>query len=251
MSDLMNNVKTINSAVRTVMAIAVVGILGFGTWYGYTNYIKPSAEAKAALADLKELQTEFDVLSRRNDRLETSLKLLKSDRRMANLTILEKQIDNDGRSWRVQFKEVNAQNEAIGPAKEFSLRGERIYIDGWVVKFDDKYIEEADELRAASLFVFKSIYGSDQSPADGSPLDEQSAEDGIPDGYRSDKQRDFEKQIWGDFWTVCNDKGKQEELGVRASHGVAVSIDPVEGKTYRMDIRSGGDVSIEPIGEQP
>ena len=96
MADFMGNVKTINSAARTVMLAVVMGIVGYGGWYGYTNYIKPGAQAKQAIADLEALKVKYKAneealaaANKDNERLTTSLKLLKIQRRIANLTVLE------------------------------------------------------------------------------------------------------------------------------------------------------------------
>jgi len=38
-SKTMENVKTVNSAVRTLMMVVLAGGLGYVTWFGYHNYI--------------------------------------------------------------------------------------------------------------------------------------------------------------------------------------------------------------------
>lgn len=257
MSDLMNNVKTINSAVRTIMVAGLCGALGYGGWFGYTNYVKPSAEAKQAVADLEALKVEFeqqqDALSASealNERLATSLKLLTVDRRMANVTVLEKGKDEAGQPYmEVSFTEVNERDEPIGATRNFTLQGEKFYIDGWVATFEDKYIQEADELRDASMFVFKSIYGDAEKPIDGQRLDIESQENSPPGIYNDSQKRDFEQRIWGDFWKVCNDVDLQHELGIRTSQGQTSYVKPIEGKTYQVNIRASGGMSLKPIAE--
>ncbi|MDA7924510.1 hypothetical protein N9B60_03845, partial [Mariniblastus sp.] len=60
---------------------------------------------------------------------------------------------------------------------------------------------------------------------------------------------DFEKQIWADFWKVCNDPQLQDELGIRTSQGQTSYVKPIEGKTYRVNIRASGGMSLKPIVE--
>ena len=88
MSEIMSNVKTINSVVRTLMLLGVTGAVGYGGWFGYENYVRPGFEANQAIADLESMRAEFEAQSEEmkrvaavNERLETSLKLLKVDRR--------------------------------------------------------------------------------------------------------------------------------------------------------------------------
>ena len=104
-------------------------------------------------------------------------------------------------------------------------------------------------MRAASLYVFKSIYGDQENPSDGQSLDMSESEKGAPGIYKSAKKVAFEQKIWGDFWKVSNDEGLQKELGIRATHGLAGYIKPVEGKTYQVHIRASGGMTLTPIEE--
>ncbi len=257
MSDMINNVKTINSAVRTAMLLGITGFVGYGGWMGYDQFVKPGFQAKQALADLESMKAEFGKqteelqrIERLNDRLETSLKLLKIDRRIANVKILEKKIGADGQPYmQVRFSEIDEAGKPVGTPRDFTIQGEKFYVDGWVTTFEDKYIENADELRSASLFVFKSIYGDAERPKDGQRLDTQTSDQSPPGIYKSDRQSEFEQKIWSDFWKVCNDREQQKALGIRASHGDAPYVLGEEGKTYQVNIRSSGGISLKLIDE--
>ena len=264
MPDLMTNVKTLNSAIRTVLVVGACGVVGYGGWFGYDNYVKPSVQAKQAIADLEDLKAQFaktetalkqtaadleasEVL---NERLETSMKLLKVDRRIANVTVLDVGKSEDGSPFmEVSFTEVDRDSEPIGASKIYTLQGEKFYVDGWVASFEDKYVEQADELRSASIFSFKSIYGDAEMPRDAQRLDSDSQGDGPPGIYRDGEKRGFEQQIWTDFWKACNDTHLQHELGIRAIHGQSSYIKAVEGKTYQVNIRASGGISLGAIDE--
>jgi hypothetical protein len=255
MSDLISNVKTINSAVRTVLVLGAVSVVSYGGYFGYNNYVKPSQDAKKAMADLADLKQQFEKqeveLQRSqelNDRLETSMKLLKVDRRMANVTVLKKSRDENGDTlMEVSFTEVDENDNPIGSTKNFTLKGEKFFIDGWVATFEDEYIEQADELRGASMFAFKSIYGDAEPPREGQRLDVES--NGVPGIYKDERKRVFEDKIWSDFWKVCNDPDLRHELGIRTGGGRASYIEAIEGKTYQVNIRATGDMSLDPIVE--
>ncbi|MEM9943959.1 MAG: hypothetical protein AAF939_20535 [Planctomycetota bacterium] len=274
----MKNVQTINSAARTTLVFAMAGAIGYGGYFGYENYIKPGIHAKQAIADLEALESKYEEQEvalqqskvalnqskvalqktqldlekseEQNQRLETSLKLMKVDKRIANVTVLEKGEDENGQPYmQVSFVEVNEENREIGSPKIYKILGEKLYIDGWIVSFEDKYVENADELRNASLYVFKSIYGDDEKPKFGQRLDGDSGNFQPPGIYSSSVKGDFEQQIWKDFWDVSNDRNRQMELGIRASHGLAGYVRPEEGKTYRVHIRSSGGMTLQPIDE--
>lgn len=263
MPDVMTNVKTLNSVVRTLLMLTVVGGVGYGGWFGYNNYVKPSREAKQAMADLESLKVKYDEQSdtlietnktlvktrKAKEKLQTALKLIKVDRRMANVKVLEKGTDEDGKPFlEVRFTEIDSDGNEVGIARDFTLAGEKLYIDCWIVSFEDKYVEAADPLRAASLCVFKSIYGEIDGPMSAKSLDEQYSQNGMPPGiYDDELKTEFEDKIWSDFWSVCNDSSMQRDLGIRASYGQANYVLGEEGKTYQVQLRSSGGASLKPI----
>jgi hypothetical protein len=176
---------------------------------------------------------------------------LKIDHRVARLSVVDQQTDPDsGELYSVvTFQELDPNGEPIGEAKQFRIRGDMVYVDSWVVKFDDKYVEEADIDRATSLVFFRRIFGEFQEPSEGFALD---AEGERPVAYaRGGQMTDFEKKIWDDFWNVANDDARQAELGIRAAHGDAPSIKVRKGKAYRIDLRASGGLSIHDDGVVP
>jgi len=255
MSNFMNHVKTVNSSVRTLLILAACGVIGYFGYFGYQNYVKPSHEAKQAIAELATLKEDFAKqkmelakVTKLNERMATSMKLLKVDKRVANIEVLKIEKDEDGNPLMdLSFTEVGENGEEIGITKNYTIKGDKFYVDGWVVAFEDKYIEQADELRGASLFVFKSIYGNDETPRDAQRLDDDSQN--RPGIYEDNHKSDFEQKIWSDFWGVCNDNHKQQELGIRASHGQSTYIAGQEGKTYQIEILASGSTGIKIVNE--
>ncbi len=252
-SRMMENVKTVNSAVRTAMMVTIAGGLGYVTWFGYHNYIVPGMKAKEAVAELETLKSEYQSISSKletttaeKERLATSVKLLKLDKRAAFIEVMEKGIDDQKQPYlEVRFTEVDPAGNPIGTSKDFTLRGETFFIDTWMAKFQDRYIEEEDALRGASLFKFKRIFGDDEKPSEAQSLEHSSSE--VPEFYKQKAVSDFEKQIWSDFHAVCNDPARQDELGIRAVGGQAPHIKAQEGRTYKVTIRATGDISLNPI----
>ncbi len=271
MSDLTTKVKTINSAVRTGIAVTILGAVGYGGWFGYTEYVQPGIQAKAAQEELTKLQVQFDeqktvltklktdfneqsvVLAetkRQKDKLQTSLKLMKVDERKANIKVMEKGEDENGEPYMlVKFTEVDPAGNIIGVARDFELKGNRLFVDCWVVSFEDHYVESGDALRGRSLCVFKTIFGNIDGPEGSKSLD-QSDTNRPPGIYDDSATNEFEQKIWSDFWGVSNDTAKQKELGILASYGDAPNMVVEEGKTYQILVRaSGGGPRIQPLDE--
>lgn len=249
----MENVKTANSVVRTLLFLMVTAVIGYGGFLGYNNYIKPGFEAREARIELDQMRVAFEnqsaelaQIKEENDRIRTSMRLLKVDRRLAHVEVLEQSENESGEpTMLVRFSEFNERSEPVGASRDFELRGDTMYIDCWVVKFDDKYIEQADPLRSASLCVFKGIYGNLDGPEGSQSLDSHSRDD-YPAVYSDENKSAFESQIWVDFWKLANDEQSQQELGIRAIHGQANYLKVESGRSYEVDVRSSGAASLRP-----
>jgi hypothetical protein len=286
MAGVMESLSTINSFLRTLVALVVVGGAGAVGWYGYTTYnakefeaakkAQALAQAEQSLADAKQRldQAEANVARQAEElrakdgeiaklaanvkKLETALYYLKVDHRVARFTAVDQSKDDvTGEiATLIEFVELNDEGQPIDTPRQFRIQGDTVYIDGWVVQFDDKYVEQADLERGTSLLLFKRIFGSGQKPDDGFPLD---AVGSAPQKYaRGGKMSDFEKKIWDDFWNIANDPAKATALGIKASHGVAPYMKVHKGTTYKIQLRASGQPSLvaeelpaAPAGKQP
>jgi len=184
-------------------------------------------------------------------KLAAANRLLRVDHRMARLSVLEQEKDGETGTVRtkVQFVEVDDRGRAIDKPRTFEIVGDVVYVDYWIVKFDDQYIEEAVPLRSTSLCLFRRIFGEDQKPNEGYALDVQGER---PSVYgREAAMTAFERRIWGDFWRLANQPRDAAKLGIRAAHGEAVSIKLKPAARYQLRLRASGGLSIRRIeGEQ-
>ena len=274
MPGMMEGVRTINSFLRTLMALIVLGGIGAGGYYGYTTYHakeiaaqqqekelqdkkqqlnEMSQQLQSAKLDLesktREIEAKDAEISRLNasiKKLELALRYLKIDHRVARFTAVDQTKEEATGEIRslIEFVELNDEGHPIDTPRQFSIHGDTVYIDGWVVKFEDKYVEQADLERGTSLLLFKRIFGSGQKPDEGLPLDEFGS---APRAYaRGGKMSDFERKIWDDFWNIANDPERAKQLGIRAAHGGAPFMKVEKGKSYRILLRASGDPTIVP-----
>jgi hypothetical protein len=277
MSGMMENLRTINSFLRTLMAVVVLGGGAAASYYGYYTFhakeiaAKKQEEELAArkqqLADLSEQLTaakldivnkdraleakdaEISKLNASIKKLELAIRYLKIDHRVARFAAVDQTKDSDTGeiSSLIEFVELNDEGHPIDTPRQFRIRGDTVYVDSWVVKFEDKYVEQADLERGTSLLLFKRIFGSGQKPDDGYPLDEVGS---APRAYaRGGKMSDFERKIWDDFWNIANDPERAKQLGIRAAHGGAPFMKVEKGRSYRILLRASGDPTIVP--EEP
>ncbi len=272
----MSQVASTLTAITQLLKTVIVGGVVFGCgWIGWQVYWHFSggerAQTQLAVAqkklqeaenqvrllqsDLAQAQTQISAqaaeihqLTEKIERLETSLRLLKVTHRVARLTILDQGSDPDtGKTFTVvRFEEINDEGRPLGPGKDFRIEGDVVYLDSWVVKFEDRYIEQADIDRSTSLVLFRRIFGEHQQPKDGFELDQFGVR---PLAYaQGGAMSDFERKIWEDFWNIANDPKKATELGIRAAHGEAPSIKARKGMVYRVVLRAADGLSISVEG---
>jgi hypothetical protein len=274
MSGMMDNVKTVNSVLRTLIALVVIGAAGVAGWLGISTYYaadwarqEKEQQLTAAQAQLgkleKQLAAEQDTVRQKNAllaekdntirdlhaeivekdeeiaRLDTAMRLLKVDHRLADVSVLDTGLEQNGDPFcLVAFQEINDEGQPIDKAKQFRLRGDEIRIDSWVVKFDDKYVEQQDLHRSSSILAFKRIWGNIEGPLGGHSIESSGTR---PTAYaRGQPLSDFERKIWDDFWTFAGDEQKADELGITNIGGVCNFQKAIKGKTYRITLRASG-----------
>ena len=244
-SSMWENLRIVNSSVRTLMVVVFLGLFCFLGWIGYTKYVVPGLEAGKLREDLAKLQARLEEQEKELVKVRTALKLLKVDRRRASLKVLQKGVDpSTSEPWfDVEFSEIGMDGVPITSARKFRLKGSIVYVDARVVKFEDKHIEGADELRGTSICVFKGLWGDENERSEHFSLD---AEPGVRTAYGDPSQRsEFENKLWENFWQIANSRELQEEMGVRANHGQVNYIEVEAGKTYDINLRSSDGLTIQ------
>ena len=281
MGRVQDTIGTVNTSLRTLLMLVLVGGAGVGGYKLYDLYNEPKQQLADKQAELEQTQVNLqrandDLTARQKEigelnlqltektaqveRLEVAMRLLKVRRRLARLTVLDQHELSasdpalaglkEGTvpanvTTRIEFVEVNEQGDPIGQAKQFDIIGDMVYVDYLRVTFDDKYIEQSDLDRSTSLALFQRIFGEHQEAVEGFQLDTVGTR---PTAYgRGTAMSDFERKIWDDFWLIANDPKRAADLGIHAAHGSAVSMRVQPHKTYEIELRSTGDMTIRPV----
>jgi hypothetical protein len=263
MPGMMDNISTLNSVVRTFLAVVLLGGASIAGLVAYRTFNEgdiakeelKEAQSKLAEAAQKLSQAETQITKLEEtivvkdaeiERQATAMRLLKRDQRLAIVSVVDqKEIDGELLTT-VRWVEVDDQNRPIDEPRTFTLKGDIVKVDSWVVKFDDKYIEQEDLIRGTSIVLFKGIYGEFPTREEVNVLD---APGSLPSAYRGGEVSDFEKQIWQDFWEIANNPERAEELGIRAAHGEVVYNKVRPGMKYKIELRASGGLTMKPLGE--
>ena len=260
-------IHALNSFLGLILALVIVAILTVGGWFGLKTYYADRwamQEVKASLAEREEevirlttdvrekskqivaLGEDLKVKQKEIDRLQTALKLMKVDHRVARISVLSQQGSAAAGDLltKFSFAELDRQGQPMDQPRVFTVEGDIIYLDAWVVKFSDEYVELGDPLRSTSVCLFRRVFGEAQQPSQGFQLDRPQSQ---PLAYRNGgKVSDFEEELWERFWEYANNPSVAKEAGVRAAHGEAPSIKLMPGKRYRVELRSSGGLSVVP-----
>jgi hypothetical protein len=264
-------VRTVNSAVRTVLFGLLLAGAGYGGWKAYSIYNEPQKKLDAKQRELDSIAAKLtqasndldarnkEVASLKADieeknaaiaKLETANALLKLRHRIAQLRVIDQQEDPQTKrpKTEIEFFEVNEDGAPIDDRRQkFTIDGDRVYVECLLAKFDDKYIEANDLDRRTAICLFQRIFGEHQEPQDGFQIDQVGS---APTSYaRGGEMSDFEKRIWEDFWTLADDPAKAAELGIRAAHADAPSLRVKKGGLYELELRSTGEFTFRRLSE--
>lgn len=124
----------------------------------------------------------------------------------------------------------------------FTIEGDTVYIDAWVIKYFDDLVEKGDPLRSTSVCLFRRVFGEYQEPSEGFAIDPSGSRPAVYS--QGNEMSPLEKDIWANFWQYANDPAKAKAAGLRAAHGEAPSIRVLPGKRYKLELRASGGLSI-------
>lgn len=271
---LLGAVAEVNSLLKTIVSLIVASLASALAYVGYEAYYAPDPVLDAKVREVESLQAEVsqrdrtieqlgaareklegqvaeqqeEISTQREEieRLDLAVRLLKVDRRVARVEVLDQQLDDGGavKSTTVSFVELDAAGDPLGEPRQFTIDGDVLHIDAWVAKFQDELVQSGDPLKAASLYLFRRLYGDYQRPVDGFPLDEERQQPLPYSGGGS--MGEFEQTVWQEFWEYATDEQKAAAAGIRAAHGEAPYIKLTPGKRYRLVLRASDGLSIVP-----
>jgi len=249
-----NFLTSLSNLMRSVASLAVVTLVGIGGWLGYTTIndrqiLNEELQQKVALIekqnkDIERLNVDVAEKAKKIAELDLAMRLLKVDHRIAEMTVVNQGVNekNGKLETTVQLAEVDDNGKQLAPPKTYLIDGDVVFIDGLIVKYQDKLIEAGDPLRGTSAFLFRRIYGEHQEPGHGFPIDPV---DGQPAPYGGEtKMSDIDKTVWTNFWDIANDPERRDAAGIRAAHGEAKYMKVQPGKVYRVQLRASDGVTI-------
>ncbi len=134
------------------------------------------------------------------------------------------------------------------PMKKIVIPGHTPFVDGFVLKFQDKYVESGDLLRGKSLAFFRCIYANRQAPIQGTSL---YGPEGVP-LVLSDKighPNGLERRLWAHISMLMQHPRECPKFGLQLVQQQAVSLPVRAGKLYEIYLQNDGGLEfIQKLG---
>ena len=239
-----NFLASLSSFLRSVISVAILGIVTVASWFGYRTYqehYELDAEVKRKSAQFRSKPVRSPNSTRTSSprthiaQLDMAVRLLKVDRRLAEIVVLEQSESKPtGKQMtQLQFTEVDDAGRQLDKPKVVTIEGDTVYIDAWVIKYADQYVEKGDPLRATSVCLFRRIFGEHQEPAEGFPLDSPGSR---PAAYARGANVGLRARDWSNFWDYANNPRSSERES--APHTAKRLDQGAKGKVYKVELRS-------------
>lgn len=257
----------VSSFIRMVFGSILICLVGYGGGWLFT-YLSPDLRLQHKEHELKQVSAQLDTAQQQLNnqhamlvqmdqdlqasqhrivQLDTSLSLMKVNKRIAQVNVIRQTPDPTTGDVFTEFtfQEVDSEGRSVDQPRPFRIQGDMLYIDYWIVKFTDEFVEQASLDRSTSICLFRRLFGEFQEPYQGFTLDEVESRPNIYN--RNGMITEFERQIWSDFWEFANDPGRAAAKGIRAAHGEAVATRLRAGQSYRVMLRASDGLTIQPI----
>jgi hypothetical protein len=226
----------LRASYRLAVLSVLVAAASWGYWYFHTVQA-PAAQIRKLEEDKRELQ---QIVRRLTD-----------ERRAAEMVVTDQRRTDKGLLETTLLFVEQARDGSPLPAKSFTVVGDEVYVAGLSIRFEKDFVFANDPLRGRGIMLFTHIFGRNQKPADGLPID---APGQIPDVYRGDpaeiaRVSQFENELWDNFWRLVDDKTYRAEKGVDVAGGKAVFFRPSPDHLYRITLDTAGNPTVdsEPI----
>lgn len=213
-------VRTIFGLLALVAVIFISGTLFYGT------------------------KTVHDLLGE-NKKLKQSLTTLTHEDQIGYAKVIRQEIRAGKRYTTIRFVET-ARDDLLQTVleKEYEIEGDTIHFDALVVTFSDQAVMDGKE---RSLYLWRRVYGENQPPALGFPIEEE----GVPPvryaGLLSRLRLKDRDLFWSAIWDLANDPEALQQHGIKAIYGNAVYKKLRPGLIYVFKISASGQVYPETV----
>jgi len=194
---------------------------------------------------VRELEAQVSQLEQDKERLRQYAQRLVASRRVAQITVLDKHMDEYGDPVnRILWQEIG-RDGALGEPQTIEAVGELVYFEAAVVKFDHDLVGNGDAQRGSSLAFFRRVFGELQTAADAPLLrtvELASAREEAPGGGDS--------RINQIFWDLMENPQLASQYGVRVAQCEAPAVILRQGQVWEITLDASGGINLRIMGQR-
>ncbi len=181
-------------------------------------------------------------LVKENRSLREGLARLTEEREIGYARIVEQRADLGGIRSRVRFAQPDPANPGkLIQEKEFWIPGEVVHFDALVIRFSNQLVMDG---RERAIHFWRRVYGEDQAPAQGFPLETSGAAPGRYEGLTKDLDEKDRQRFWSSLWELGDHPEKLAADGIQAVQGNAVYRRVRPGFIYTITLSPTGQMTI-------
>jgi hypothetical protein len=212
--------KTNARILKYIFVILLCGALGYQTYHVVTRYIHENAI-------LKKVITRLEADSRVAEVLVTGVNFNEVDQKTYTT---------------IKFLEYGSNGEPLEP-KYFNFSGNIIQFQSLVVRFDDRYVRQADRLKGKSAYLFWKVFMLDGAKTQEYAIAKVNE---VPQGYKlTEKDDPTEARFWSRFWEYALDPQRAKSDGIKNAQIEAPGTMFVPGNLYTIKIEHDGGLRID------
>jgi len=209
-------------SLKLIFIVVLCTVLGYQTYAVVTRFILERAI-------LKEVITRLQADSRVAEILVTGVNYNETDRKKYTT---------------IKFLEYDSKGNPLEP-RYFDFSGNIIQFQSLVVRFDDKYIRQADRLKGKSVYLFWKVFmldGAKTQEYDITKINE------VPQGYKLEGQEtSVETEFWSRFWEYALDPQRAKLGGIKNAQIEAPGTMFIPGNLYTIRIEHDGGLRIDSV----
>lgn len=142
----------------------------------------------------------------------------------------------------IKFLEYDSAGKPLEP-KYFTFSGNIIQFQSLVVRFDDRFVRQADALKGKSAYLFWKVFVLDGEQTQEYAITKVNA---VPEGYQLDPPEDpVESKFWMSFWEYALDPQRAKLDGIKNAQIEAPGTMFVPGNIYTIKIEHDGGLRID------
>lgn len=193
-----------------------------------------------------QLAREVERLEEERQQLVDYAMRMASSRRVAQAEVVRQYENALGQTVSTLiWQEIGPEGELGNPVAA-EVVGKQAYFEAMIIKFDHRYIQEADPARGSSLALFRRIFG-DQQTAEGAP---ELAALARPPRRSDTPESKLHAELWARFWEMIDDPALAAQYGARVVQIEAPAIPLRENDIWEVTLDAVGGLNVKKIGRR-